>query len=127
MANLSILKNGKAKAIGFSTLEKICEALECQPGDVLEYKKSDIINNLQDIIRVMLEKGTDADTEIMKIIEAKPGCVIICNEVGCGLVPIDPSEREYRDTVGKICCKLAARAVRVHRVICGIGTVIKDV
>lgn len=38
MANLSILKNGKAKAIRFSTLEAICEALECQPGDVLEYQ-----------------------------------------------------------------------------------------
>lgn len=39
MANLSILKNGKAKAIRFSTLEAICKALDCQPGDILEYKK----------------------------------------------------------------------------------------
>ena len=39
MANLSILKNGKARAIRFSTLEAICEVLECQPGDILEYKK----------------------------------------------------------------------------------------
>ena len=38
--NLSILKNGKAKAIRFSTLEKICQALECQPGDILEYQPS---------------------------------------------------------------------------------------
>ncbi|MBU5670527.1 helix-turn-helix domain-containing protein [Paenibacillus brevis] len=38
MANLSILKNGKAKAIRFSTLEAICQALECQPGDILEYQ-----------------------------------------------------------------------------------------
>ncbi|MCV6629848.1 MAG: helix-turn-helix transcriptional regulator [Flavobacteriaceae bacterium] len=38
-ANLSILKTGKAKAIRFSTLEAICEALECQPGDILEYKQ----------------------------------------------------------------------------------------
>ncbi len=38
MANLSILKNGKAKAIRLSTLEAICEALDCQPGDILEYK-----------------------------------------------------------------------------------------
>lgn len=37
LANLSILKTGKAKAIRFSTLEKICEALDCQPGDILEY------------------------------------------------------------------------------------------
>jgi putative transcriptional regulator len=40
MANLSILKTGKAKAIRFSTLEAICEVLECQPGDILEYKSS---------------------------------------------------------------------------------------
>lgn len=37
LANLSILKTGKAKAIRFSTLESICNALECQPGDILEY------------------------------------------------------------------------------------------
>ena len=39
MANISILKNGKARAIRFSTLESICEALDCQPGDILEYRK----------------------------------------------------------------------------------------
>ena len=38
MANLSILKNGKAKAIRFSTLEGICKALDCQPGDILEFR-----------------------------------------------------------------------------------------
>ena len=38
MANISVLKNGKAKAIRFSTLEAICKALDCQPGDILEYK-----------------------------------------------------------------------------------------
>lgn len=37
MANISVLKNGKAKAIRFSTLEAICKALDCQPGDILEY------------------------------------------------------------------------------------------
>ena len=37
MANLSILKNNKAKAVRFSTLEAICQALDCQPGDILEY------------------------------------------------------------------------------------------
>ena len=38
MANLSILKTGKAKAIRFSTLEAICEVLDCQPGDILEFR-----------------------------------------------------------------------------------------
>jgi putative transcriptional regulator len=39
MANISILKNGKARAIRLTTLEGICKALECQPGDILEYKE----------------------------------------------------------------------------------------
>ncbi len=38
-ANLSILKNNKGKAIRFTTLDKICEALDCKPGDILDYKK----------------------------------------------------------------------------------------
>lgn len=40
-ANLSILKNNKAKAIRFSTLEEICKGLNCQPGDILEYRKGE--------------------------------------------------------------------------------------
>ena len=41
LANLSILKNNKAKAVRFSTLEAICKALNCQPGDILEYVEDD--------------------------------------------------------------------------------------
>jgi putative transcriptional regulator len=41
-ANLSILKNSKAKAIRFSTLEALCRALDCQPGDILEYTSDDL-------------------------------------------------------------------------------------
>lgn len=45
MANLSILKNGKAKAIRLTTLEAICKALECQPGDILEYRNDEDTQN----------------------------------------------------------------------------------
>lgn len=41
LANLSILKNNKAKAVRFSTLEAICKALDCQPGDILEYREEE--------------------------------------------------------------------------------------
>lgn len=41
MANLSILKKGRAKAIRFSTLDKICDTLDCQPGDILEYQREE--------------------------------------------------------------------------------------
>lgn len=42
MSNISILKNGKAKAIRLSTLDSICRALKCQPGDILEYKEGEL-------------------------------------------------------------------------------------
>lgn len=41
LANVSVLKNGKAKALKISTLIKLCEALDCQPGDILEYKRNE--------------------------------------------------------------------------------------
>ena len=44
-ANLSILKTGKAKAVRFSTLEALCKALQCQPGDILEYREEDESND----------------------------------------------------------------------------------
>jgi putative transcriptional regulator len=44
LANMSILKTGKAKAVKVSTLAKLCEALDCQPGDILEYRKSEEVS-----------------------------------------------------------------------------------
>lgn len=46
MANLSVLKTGKAKAVRFSTLEDICKVLECQPGDILEYMDEEAYQKL---------------------------------------------------------------------------------
>ena len=46
MANISILKNGKAKAVRLETLDKICEILECQPGDILEYRKEEVVDEV---------------------------------------------------------------------------------
>ena len=48
LANLSILKTGKAKAFRFSTLEAICEALQCQPGDLLEYAEQEVSGDSED-------------------------------------------------------------------------------
>lgn len=48
LANLSILKNGKAKAVRLATLDAICKALDCQPGDILEYVESDEIGGDSD-------------------------------------------------------------------------------
>lgn len=50
---------------------------------------------------------------------------VVCDELGCGIVPVDAFEREWRENVGRLCCDIAAQADRVYRVCCGIGQCIK--
>lgn len=54
-----------------------------------------------------------------------PEGVLICDEVGCGVVPMDRDERAWRETVGRLCCELAERARAVYRVQCGLGARLK--
>ena len=56
---------------------------------------------------------------------AHPGGVLICDEVGCGVTPLDRGDREWREQVGRTCCRLAAEAEAVYRVCCGLGVRIK--
>ena len=51
--------------------------------------------------------------------------MIICDEVGCGVVPLDRDERAWRELVGRICCELAEQAAAVYRVCCGLGAQLK--
>lgn len=87
----------------------------------------DGIYNFQEYIRRLLcEKPEDASELAEKMIARNPEIVIISDEIGCGLVPVDGQLRAYREQAGRICTKLAAYAGRVDRVICGIGTVIRN-
>lgn len=54
-----------------------------------------------------------------------PEGVLICDEVGCGVVPVDREERAWRETVGRVCCELAEQAQAVYRVQCGLGVRLK--
>ena len=57
--------------------------------------------------------------------EKNPDLILITNELGNGLVPIDAFDRKYRETSGRVCTKIAGKCNRVIRVLCGIGMVIK--
>ncbi len=83
-----------------------------------------VINNLQKIVFNLSLEGSDA-FEIITSFAEKNDCIFICDEVGSGVVPIEKSDRFYRDEVGKICCHLAEKSCKVHRVFCGIGSRIK--
>ena len=89
--------------------------------------KAEGILHFEEYIRGLLKAGEDVSLLAERLIEANPGAVIVCREVGYGVVPIDPFERKYRETVGRICTFLAAFSTRVTRVVCGIGTVIKSI
>lgn len=83
------------------------------------------ISHFHDFIRRCVKEGKDVMALSREIVDRNPDVVIIANEIGYGVVPADAFDRQYRETVGSICTYLASRATEVHRVICGIGTVIK--
>ncbi|MDY3989801.1 MAG: bifunctional adenosylcobinamide kinase/adenosylcobinamide-phosphate guanylyltransferase [Massilioclostridium sp.] len=83
-----------------------------------------IVNRLQEWVRKLLAQQIDPLARIDELVEGRD-LVILCDEVGCGVVPIDPAQREWREAVGRVCCALAQKAVFVDRVQCGIATRIK--
>lgn len=56
---------------------------------------------------------------------ANPDLILICDEVGCGVIPMDPAQRAWREQVGRLSCRLAARAERVERIFCGLPMTLK--
>ena len=60
-----------------------------------------------------------------RTVQGNPDAVITLDEVGCGVVPVDPAERAWREEVGRLCCDLAKKAQRVERIFCGLSMVLK--
>ena len=77
---------------------------------------------VDDDVPVFYGLESQPDTPLEKLLRKD---VVICDEIGCGLVPIDAGERQRREQVGRLCIQLAKEASRVIRVVCGVGTVIK--
>lgn len=78
-----------------------------------------------EFVKRWLEAGRSSAELTALLLEEKKEMIIVCDEIGCGLVPVDAFEREYREETGRIMTALAERAERVDRVVCGIGTRIR--
>ena len=76
-------------------------------------------------VKEMVEKGENPQQRVMDFIEKNKDCIIICDEVGNGIVPVQQSERTYRACLGRIQTQIAAKAERVDRILCGIGQRLK--
>ena len=100
------------------TKEEI-EKINPEEGDVL------VVSSLHKWIRKRIKEGGRPEEEIASFVKKNPNAVIISDEIGNGIVPMDPFERVYRERTGRILCNLAANAEEVERVICGIPQKIK--
>jgi adenosyl cobinamide kinase/adenosyl cobinamide phosphate guanylyltransferase len=102
-------RNYVKKEFGFSDADMADAALDGRP----------VLFNLQKLVAAGTEDG---DTLLPALLSKK---VVICNEVGSGVVPVDKTERAVRESTGRLCVDLAERAEKVIRLCCGIPTVLK--
>ncbi len=77
-------------------------------------------------IRRQLEQGGEVKDLAAALIRNNPDIILVSDEVGYGVVPVDAFDRAYREAVGRVCTELASYSKKVTRVVCGIGTVIKN-
>ena len=90
-----------------------------------EKDMSSDINSDADVIcdlHLMLRE-TEDEAALLTLLKGKKA--VICDEVGCGIIPADEHDRCWRERVGRVCCELAASADKVVRLNCGIASVIK--
>lgn len=93
--------------------------------DKLELSKHSVIYGLEDWIHSAIKQGLNPVDEIKEILPSMRDCVIICDDISCGVVPIDATERQWREAVGRCMVMLSRNADEVYRVFCGLGTRLK--
>lgn len=84
-----------------------------------------VVNHFHQWVRRRLSEGECPEKDVQSFLNRCENCIIICDEIGNGIVPVDAFEREYRERTGRILIRLAQEAEEVERVICGIGQRIK--
>ena len=98
-------KKEYARSLGFTDADFSTDVSDGKP----------VLYDLETIVR-------DADVPFDALLKKK---LILCREVGSGVIPLDRSEREWREAVGRLCCALAKEATAVVRVVCGVPIVLK--
>lgn len=98
------------------------EGANCSRADLLHARA---VNHFHLYVKEAVKRGEDLSDLADLLAEKNPSLLLVKNEIGCGVVPIDPEERKYREADGRLSERLAARSETVVRVFCGIGQVIK--
>ena len=96
-----------------------------QAAEALAQGKRIVINRFHEWVRTCMRQGEEPEERLEAFLKQCPGSMIISDEIGNGIVPVDGFERAYRERTGRLLVLLAERADEVVRVICGIGQKIK--
>ena len=90
-----------------------------------DMKEADIINHFHIFVRRELEAGRELGGFVSWLCGVNPDVIIICDEVGSGIIPADKNERDYRVSVGRLLCEAAGLSQHMERITGGIGMKIK--
>ncbi|MBO5293496.1 MAG: bifunctional adenosylcobinamide kinase/adenosylcobinamide-phosphate guanylyltransferase [Lachnospiraceae bacterium] len=105
------------------------EACQIYDGEIPEHTeeqgKTVVMNHFHNWVKERMKNGGCPEKEIQLFLNRCQDCVVISDEIGNGIVPMEAFEREYRERTGRILVELAKQAEEVERVICGIGQRIK--
>ncbi len=104
-------------------LEKIADGGRDSFEDIA---KAGMLDHFHLLVRRWLERELDPQTECERLLEAAPDIVVVTDEIGSGIIPMDPFEQQWREAHGRICCRLAAQSEDAVRVVCGIGMRLKE-
>ena len=107
------------------TFPKLTNIVDGETAEFSDFVQAQRIDRLHLWIRRKMKEGGSLDGYVDRLLQQNPDVVILMDEVGSGVVPVDKEERAYREKVGRIGCEIAEKAQSVYRVICGIGTEIK--
>jgi adenosyl cobinamide kinase/adenosyl cobinamide phosphate guanylyltransferase len=108
---------------GNLSIDSVSDGSSCSFENALE---KPVLNNLHLLVKRLLEAEKDPSEFIFASLQKEDSVTIICDEIGCGIVPTDQNDRLLREATGRILCEIAKAAQKVIRVQCGIPVVIKD-
>ncbi len=110
------------RSLGHEEEPVVAEGADCT---LEECKKADIWDHFPLWVKRGMKEERDLAAELEEILDQNPDLIVVTQELGCGLVPVDASERAFREKNGRLSCDLAARAEEVYLVTCGLPRQIK--
>lgn len=90
-----------------------------------DLRQADLFTDFHLWVARLLREDRDVYEAVNRMMEENPSITVTVNELGCGIVPVDAFDRNWRETTGRVCCLLAQKSTEVYRVTCGVATKIK--